>query len=119
MPRAAMFNKLFLSQVVRLARTCVPASGYFTIKVATTMSALYIGRIAAVFFIILFGAPSWCAGTPEQDRACRSDAWKFCRDFVPDVAQITACMNRNISKLSPACRSQFNKPGGQAGARKS
>ena len=36
------------------------------------------------------------------------------RDFAPDVAQTTACMNRNVSKLSPPCSAQFNKPGGKA-----
>lgn len=46
-------------------------------------------------------------GTPEQRRACRKDAMTFCRKDVPDVARITACMERNIKRLSPACRAQF------------
>lgn len=48
------------------------------------------------------------AGTYEQRRACRSDAMKFCREYVPNVKKITACMERNIKKLSPACRAQFD-----------
>lgn len=47
------------------------------------------------------------AGTPEQRRACRADAMRFCREFVPHVQKITACMERNVRRLSPACRSQF------------
>lgn len=47
------------------------------------------------------------AGTPEQRRACRADAMKFCREFVPNVRKITACMEHNMRRLSPACRSQF------------
>lgn len=47
------------------------------------------------------------AGTREQRRACRADAMKFCRDHVPNVKRITACMEKNIAKLSPACRAQF------------
>jgi hypothetical protein len=47
------------------------------------------------------------AGTYEQRRACRADAMKFCRDYVPNVKRITACMERNIRKLSPPCRAQF------------
>lgn len=46
-------------------------------------------------------------GTPEQRRACRKDAMKFCREFVPDVKRITACMEKNVRKLSPLCRTQF------------
>ena len=47
------------------------------------------------------------AGTPEQRRACRKDAMTFCREFVPDVKRITACMEKNVKKLSPLCRTQF------------
>lgn len=47
------------------------------------------------------------AGSPEQRRACRKDAMKFCREFIPDVKRITACMEKNIRKLSPLCRTQF------------
>lgn len=47
------------------------------------------------------------AGTPEQRRACRADAMKFCREFVPNVQKITTCMERNVRRLSPPCRSQF------------
>lgn len=47
------------------------------------------------------------AGTPEQRRACRKDAMRLCREFVPDVQKITACMEANRSKLSPLCRKQF------------
>ncbi|MBN8959529.1 MAG: hypothetical protein J0H71_00235 [Rhizobiales bacterium] len=47
------------------------------------------------------------AGTPEQRRACRADAMKFCREFVPNVRKVTSCMERNVRRLSPACQAQF------------
>jgi hypothetical protein len=47
------------------------------------------------------------AGTREQRRACRDDAMRFCREFVPNVPKITACMERNIHRLTPICRTQF------------
>jgi len=50
-------------------------------------------------------------GTYEQRRACRADAMKFCREFVPNVQLITACMDKNVHKLSPDCRKQFKKTG--------
>jgi hypothetical protein len=50
---------------------------------------------------------SHAQGTFEQRRACRQDALKFCRDEVPDVPRITACMMKNLKSLSPLCRAQF------------
>lgn len=62
---------------------------------------------ATVLAALLAASAAQAAGTPEQRRACRKDAMTFCRDFVPDVKRITACMERNVSKLSPLCRKQF------------
>ena len=62
---------------------------------------------ATVLVTLLAGSAAQAAGTPEQRRACRKDAMTFCRQFVPNVERITACMERNVSKLSPLCRKQF------------
>jgi hypothetical protein len=51
------------------------------------------------------------AGAAEQQQACFEDAMKFCGREIPDVQRITACMVRNIDKLSPRCRAQFGQPG--------
>lgn len=66
-------------------------------------------RIVCAAIALLAAAPSTAdaAGTPEQRRACRQDAMRFCREFVPDVKRITACMQKNVRKLSPLCRRQF------------
>jgi hypothetical protein len=61
---------------------------------------------AALAMLALVGT-SHAAGTPEQRRACRHDAFKFCRNDIPFVPRITACMKRHLSKLSPPCRAQF------------
>ena len=61
--------------------------------------------LAALIAGVSFSANA--AGTPEQRHACRADAMKFCREFVPHVRKITACMEHNMRRLSPACRSQF------------
>lgn len=52
-------------------------------------------------------AAASAAGTPEQRRACRADAMRLCREFIPNVKRITACMEQNVDKLTPACRAQF------------
>ncbi len=47
------------------------------------------------------------AYTPEQEQACTSDAFRLCSSEIPNVDRVTACMVRNKSQLSPACRAQF------------
>ena len=54
----------------------------------------------AGLFAIVTSTASFAEGTPEQRRACRADAMKFCREFVPNVKQITECMQKNVAKLS-------------------
>jgi hypothetical protein len=46
-------------------------------------------------------------GTPEQRLACEKDALRLCREFVPDIPKITACMTKNRAKLSPPCKAHF------------
>lgn len=74
-----------------------------------TMSVIHRAALPvfAMLALVAMTANSHAAGTYEQRRACRADAMKFCRDYVPNVKRITACMERNIRKLSPSCRAQF------------
>jgi hypothetical protein len=66
-----------------------------------------VGSVLFVAILIAASSAAHAAGTYEQRRACRSDAMKFCREYVPNVKKITACMERNIKRLSPACQAQF------------
>ena len=71
---------------------------------------LKLGRLACVMLLAMtatWSTPVFSAGTLEQRRACEADAMKFCKDVVPDVPKITACMKRHLDKLSPDCRAQF------------
>ena len=46
--------------------------------------------------------------TEEQRAACTPDVFRLCSAAVPDVQRIIACMRRERSHLSPACRSVLN-----------
>ncbi len=70
-------------------------------KVCLFSSLVLLATIAA-------STTAFTAGTYEQRRACRADAMKFCGKFVPDVKLITECMEKNVEKLNPQCRKQFN-----------
>ncbi|MGH6848332.1 MAG: hypothetical protein ACREC0_13105 [Methylocella sp.] len=43
----------------------------------------------------------------QQQAACEDDAYRLCPDEIPDEARVTSCMERQISKLSPGCRTKF------------
>ncbi|MGL4559824.1 MAG: hypothetical protein ACRCV5_20190 [Afipia sp.] len=68
---------------------------------------LFTTRAACAAITLIAASSAQASGTPEQRRACRKDAMKFCREFVPDVKRITACMQKNVRRLSPLCRTQF------------
>ncbi len=61
----------------------------------------------AIALLAMTPSAAQAAGTPDQRRACRQDAMTFCRAYVPNVKRITACMEKNVKKLSPLCRKQF------------
>ena len=46
-------------------------------------------------------------GTAEQRMACMGDAFRFCLSEIPNIPQITICMQKNFRQLSPACQAQF------------
>jgi hypothetical protein len=46
-------------------------------------------------------------GTPAQQAACRPDVFRLCAGEIPNVRAITRCLERNMSRLSPACQSVF------------
>jgi hypothetical protein len=64
-------------------------------------------------FLTLFASAAQAQqGTPEQRRACTPDVYRLCAGEIPNVRAITACLRRNRSSLSEACRSVFDQAGG-------
>lgn len=61
------------------------------------VSALLLAAMPAAF------AQQQSRGTPEQQRACRGDATKFCRGLTTDT-EIYECLKRNAAQISKACR---------------
>ncbi len=46
-------------------------------------------------------------GTPAQQAACKPNVFRFCAGEIPDVRAITACLRRNLSRLTPDCQAVF------------
>jgi hypothetical protein len=67
--------------------------------------AIFTGLAAA-----LAGAgPVFAQGTEEERRACTPDAMRLCREYIPNIDRIVACMVERREELSPACQA-FIKP---------
>jgi hypothetical protein len=74
-------------------------------KMTTYLVAITIVGIVTV----ALAGKSQAQGMAEQRWACEQDAFKFCGNEIPNVERITACMVKNVKKLSPACRAQFKQ----------
>jgi hypothetical protein len=46
-------------------------------------------------------------GTAAQKRACRPDVYRLCAAEIPNVRDITRCLQRKMSQLNPDCRAVF------------
>jgi hypothetical protein len=66
--------------------------------------------VAAALVAVTASDASADDGTAEQRWACEHDAFAFCSSEIPNVDRITACMVKNLKKLSPPCRAQFRQP---------
>jgi len=69
-------------------------------KIATAAALIVVALLAGA-------STALAAGTPEQRRACRADAMRLCREFVPNAKRIQVCMEKKLDQLSPECRKQF------------
>lgn len=66
-------------------------------------------RVAAMLIII--GASRAVAQEPEPDESeCMGDVMTFCSDYIPFVADIEDCLERNAGKVSAGCRKELSGP---------
>jgi hypothetical protein len=71
-------------------------------------------RIASVLIVIclLCSATLSAAknrGTPEQQQACTSDAFRLCGQYIPNPAKVESCLRESKLQLSAACRLVFTE----------
>lgn len=52
---------------------------------------------------VTFAAPA-PRDSPEARQACMPEVFRVCNQYVPDVGQITACLQKNRSILKADCR---------------
>ncbi len=40
----------------------------------------------------------------DEDRACRGDAHRFCKEDIPDQMRVASCLQEHRERLTKACR---------------
>jgi hypothetical protein len=54
-----------------------------------------------------FGPPHNAA----EERACKGDAHRFCRDVLSDEFRVASCLQEYHDRISPACRAVLDGHG--------
>jgi len=65
------------------------------------MKALFAGAIAATLMTV---GPASAFDQAAAQQACGNDVYRLCQQAVPDQKRITACMQKNLKKVSEPCR---------------
>ncbi|WP_245279938.1 hypothetical protein [Hyphomicrobium sp. 99] len=65
---------------------------------------------AAVITFAQTGASFAHSGTADEQAACTPDVLSLCFWQIPNEDRIVECLNKNIKKLSPACRKVIDGP---------
>jgi len=47
----------------------------------------------------------------QEERACRGDAHRFCRDAIPDEFRVASCLQEHRDRLTRACRAMLEGHG--------
>lgn len=72
-----------------------------------TLRNIGCGLAVAISLTIFASAAN--AYTSEQRIACTPDAFRLCSSEIPNIDGITACMRKQKSNLSSACKAVFDK----------
>ncbi|WP_442753834.1 hypothetical protein ACNHKD_12610 [Methylocystis sp. JAN1] len=58
-------------------------------------------------FLMFAAAPAFAQGTAQERSDCMGDALRFCSADIPFVSAIEDCLEGDMSRLSAACRREF------------
>ncbi|CAB3755678.1 hypothetical protein [Paraburkholderia humisilvae] len=66
-------------------------------------------------FIAMGSSVTFAASQDDEDKACRSDAFRLCSSEIPDRDKIEACMKQHYDQLSPQCKKVFQSSSSDSG----
>ena len=74
-----------------------------------------VRSVSLIFAVLLMSGAALAQTYPQQntpeDRACRGDAHRFCKDDIPDQFKVGSCLQTNKDKLSRACKTMLEGHG--------
>jgi len=76
----------------------------------TLVSGIFICLATAISIVAQTNASFAHSGTDEEQAACTPDVLSLCFWDIPNEEKIVACLNKNLSRLSPACRTVIAGP---------
>ena len=82
------------------------------LRFAAVRSRARRASTVGLFLTLFASAAEAQKGTPEQRRGCTPDVDRLCAGEIPNVRAITACLSRNRSSTSEACRIVFDRASG-------
>jgi hypothetical protein len=71
-------------------------------------------RSRILVLVTLATAPAFAQGhmgTPEEQRACRADAQRFCRQQLNDDLAVSQCLQQHRAQLTRPCKKVFESHG--------
>ena len=73
-------------------------------------------RTIAVIAVLLassaaFAQPQFRPSGSSDEKACRGDARRYCKDAIPDQFRVLACLQSHRARLSRACRGVLESHG--------
>jgi hypothetical protein len=75
-----------------------------------TRSVTLIVAVVLMSSAALAQTPYPQENTPE-DRACRGDVRRFCKNDIPDQFKVGSCLQMNKDKLSRVCKTMLESHG--------
>ena len=78
------------------------------------MEKIMLRSLCLVSTLLFLTSSGWAQDkqTPSaEERACRGDAHRFCRDAIPDEFRIASCLQEHRDRLSHACRAVLDGHG--------
>jgi hypothetical protein len=75
-----------------------------------------VRRVSLVVAAVLVSGAALAQTTSQQDytaedRACRGDTQRFCKEDIPDQFKIGSCLQMHRDKLSRACKAMLESHG--------
>jgi hypothetical protein len=72
-------------------------------------------RVSLILAVVLSSSAALAQTYPQEntpeDRACRGDARRFCKDDIPDQFKVGSCLQANREKLSRTCKTMLESHG--------